>query len=494
MKIFLALFFFCFSLAFGSEPLEQKLSSSIRLGEGVKAGYLSLPKDKSIDNATYLYVKYALEEFHKQKVSFVLLDLDTPGGEVFSALKIAAELRKSDAENKIPVIAFVDDWALSAGALLAYSCRFIGTTSMGSMGAAEPVMISSDGRAETASEKMVSALRVEFAKTAEIYGRNPLIAEAMVDKDKVLVMRSGETVSLLEDAQIEKGDIVITTKGKLLTLDPVKMKELGVADFTVPAGDPLSGQVLLHAEPFFAKPIAWISYSNWKITFFSVLSHPFVSSLLVFCLMIGIYGAVQSQTFGLSAVLAISSLFFILLSTFAVKLVGSLEAISVGMGIVILIIDVFFFASGFLGGLGLILLLGGLIMMLLPSLGGEGFGPNFSEAGVFLSEWVYRLSVFLSAVLLGMVACIFLGRFFRRRNFFMKKMVLKETAESSEKKRPMPSGGSLGEAFSDLRPSGKVIIEGELYEAVTEGEFVVLGSKVVVLESLENRVIVKEIV
>ena len=64
--------------------------------EPAVAGYLSLSKDHSIDNTTYLYVKYALEDFRKQKVSFVLLDLDSPGGEVFSALRIVEELRKME--------------------------------------------------------------------------------------------------------------------------------------------------------------------------------------------------------------------------------------------------------------------------------------------------------------------------------------------------------------------------------------------------------------
>ena len=49
--------------------------------EGDKGGYLALSKEQAISNTTYLYIKYGLEEFRKEGVSFVLLDLDTPGGE-----------------------------------------------------------------------------------------------------------------------------------------------------------------------------------------------------------------------------------------------------------------------------------------------------------------------------------------------------------------------------------------------------------------------------
>ena len=116
--------------------LEQKLENTIHYDRSGKnpIGYLRLAKDAPIQDSTYLYVKFAIEEFKKLKVPFVVLDLDSPGGEVFAALKISSELKKLDTECHIPVIAFIDNWALSAGALLAYSCRYIAITTDASMG------------------------------------------------------------------------------------------------------------------------------------------------------------------------------------------------------------------------------------------------------------------------------------------------------------------------------------------------------------------------
>jgi membrane-bound ClpP family serine protease len=106
-----------------------------------KIGYLHLEKDHAIDSSTVLYVKFALDHFKKEGVKFVVLDLDTPGGEVFAAIKICEMLKNLDLQDKIPVIAYIDNWAISAGAMIAYSCRYIGITSSASMGAAEPILI-----------------------------------------------------------------------------------------------------------------------------------------------------------------------------------------------------------------------------------------------------------------------------------------------------------------------------------------------------------------
>ena len=459
------------------------------------AGYLHIPRDRSIDNSTYLYVKYALESFREAQVRFVLLDLNTPGGEVFAALRIAEELKKMDSEYHIPVVAFVDNWALSAGALLAYSCRFIGTVSEGSMGAAEPVTVSSDGKMETASEKMVSALRVEFAKAAEFYGRNPFIAEAMVDKDVALVFRNHEIVKLVDNTQIikegENPDLVINAQGKLLTLSAKQMQEFKVSDFVVP--DLLQGgQEKIRQEPFFQEAeIRWLSYHNWKIDFFAFLSHPFVASLLMMGLMIGLYGEIQHPGFGFSAALGLACLSLVLLSAFSTQLIGSLEIIIFLMGLILVVIDLFFIAGfGFVGVLGIFLFLAGLVAMLLPPL--QGFSWNPSEWGIQMSEWVYRLTLFLSVIFIFFAVVLPLSSFFFRRSAPFQRLVLQTPEESIGDPEILPELEAKGITFSALRPFGKVSIDDTLYEAETEGEFISPGSNIVVIAHQGKRVIVKE--
>ncbi len=250
-------------------------------------GYLYLESNKSIDQSTYIYVKYSLEDFKKKGVRFVILHLNTPGGEVLSSIKIANLLQKTDIKDGIPIVALIDDWAISAGAMLAYACRFIAVVPNAIMGAAEPVIARQDGQMESASEKVNSALRAQFASLANFYGRNPLIAEAMVDKDKVLVVRNHKILSLRSNDEIitsgPNPDTIITEKGKLLTLKSDEMSKLGIADFQIPLKNsyavsetdntakkwPAKGS-LVFSQPYLAKiPNAYlISLADWRITFF----------------------------------------------------------------------------------------------------------------------------------------------------------------------------------------------------------------------------------
>jgi membrane-bound ClpP family serine protease len=494
-RVFLALALCLSSFLFSSE----KRLADLDLKGSFSAGYLHIPRDRAIDQSTYLYVKYALESFREKNVRFVLLDLNTPGGEVFAALRVAEELQKMDREYHIPVIALIDNWALSAGALLAYSCRYIGAVKDASMGAAEPVIVSSDGKMETASEKMVSALRVEFAKAAESFGRNPLIAEAMVDKDVAVVLRKGKIVKLLDNSEIvTKGsgqDLVINPKGKLLTLNAKQLFEFKIAEFLLPSfvgGESISGAQKLFADPLFKEAeIHWISYSNWKIGFFAFLSHPFVSSLLMMGLMIGIYGEIQHPGFGFSALLALGCLGLILLSSFATELIGSLELIFLSIGLLLFLIEVFFLGGfGFLGGIGLLFFISGLIAVSLPPL--QEFSWQIDSWGILMQEWIYRLSLFLSVFLVFFFLVIPIGSFFFRKTRSFQRLVLKEPEEVFKKELLDVDDGEEGMTVSSLRPLGKVEVRGMSYEAETEGEFVSSHTKVEVVRKEGRKLIVRE--
>ena len=52
--------------------------------------------------------------------------------------------------------------------------------------------------------------------------------------------------------------------------------------------------------------------------------------------------------------------------------------------------------------------------------------------------------------------------------------------------------GKTGKAVSDLRPSGKVEIEDEWYDAQTDGEYLLKGEGVVVIEVKNSFVVVRK--
>lgn len=436
-----------------------------------KVGYLYLDKDHPIDSSTVLYVKFSLDHFLKEGVDCVVLDLDTPGGEVFAALKIAEMLKEFDVKENIPVVAYINNWAISAGAMLAYSCRFIGATNAASMGAAEPVMVEAGGQMSSASEKVNSALRSEFSNLAHFWKRNPDLAEAMVDKDVILVVRDGTILKLDEESHKLPSDKVITAKGKLLTLNAKQLKEYGVADFEAST---------LQDYPLF-QGAQFISYHNWKIDFFAILAHPAVASFLLMGLIFGIYLEFQQPGLIFPIVVAAMCLGLILLSKFSMETIHWLEAIMLAIGLGLVVLEIFILPTfGFGGVFGILLTVGGLVTLMLPHFDKIQFFPHWNLAAHAVIDQLAWIS---GTLIVGLIMMILMAR------RMVQKFVL--VGEQQIELISLPGQGSAGTAFTDLRPSGKVEIDGQVYEAITEGRFVARGNKIEVIRARAAYLIVK---
>ena len=500
-----------------NEELNHELRKYIKYSETGEnyVGYIHIGNERSIDQSTYIYMKFALKDFVEQGVSFVVLDLNTPGGEVLSALKIVDLLQKLDVQHKIPVVAFVNDWAVSAGAMLAYACRFIAVEPNSIMGAAEPVILGQKGEMVTASEKVNSALRAQFGTLASFYGRNPLIAEAMVDKDIVLVLRDHKIVRLNTIDEVRNTgahpDMLISGKGKLLTLNGQQMLDLGVADFMVPItpigmitdkewekGVWPASKNLVFQEPFFAQiPHAvMIDYHDWRVGFFTVLTHPVIASLLFIGLVIGLYIEINTPGFGVPGSIALGCLALILLSSFASHAINWIEIIILAVGLILLALELFVIPGfGITGILGIILTIIGLFALMLPGID----KLNFLEPETFRlvgETFVERLAWLFGGLVFAIIVIVLMARFFSDRYFRFSKLILKGEQEgyvSGIPKEMMPEVGALGETVTPLRPSGKVHIGDNMFDAMSQGDFVEKNTPVEVLKTEGSKVIVKAI-
>lgn len=491
------------------KTLEKSMRETIKFGEDPLVGYLSIGMEQPISQSTVIQVQFALDYFVKRKASCIVLHLNTPGGEVFSALKIAEMLQKVDIVNKIPVIAYVDNWAVSAGALLAYSCRYIVNTETAIMGAAEPIIQSGEAP-KPASEKINSALRAEFANTASFWKRNPNIAEAMVDKDIILVVRNYELVRLEHEKQIKESDRIISRKGKLLTLRAQEMYELAVSNAILSreasAGDEVANVEEWPADksPVFSLPYlkeqthaTMIAHNDWRISFFSFLTHPAVASLLFLGLLVGFYLEFNTPGFGLFGSIGLVCLFFILLTSFALHAVSLLEIIIIIVGLGLLAVELFFIPGfGWAGISGIVLTLGGLILLMLPSVG--SLDPlQFDSFLLIINAMMDRLLWIFGGIVVGIALIIVLAKFFSHRILNLSKLVLRGEMLSSEGFTAhghidLPDEGTMGESYSALRPSGKVKIGNHVYEAVSETGFIDAGKPISVRKKAGNRVVVRE--
>ncbi|MDE5750417.1 MAG: ATP-dependent Clp protease proteolytic subunit, partial [Duncaniella sp.] len=156
--------------------------SLLAIASGAQTRVYMLRLDDEIGSTTWHTTRQALAEAADEEPDLLLVHLNTYGGSVVHADSIRTALMRAP----WPTVAFVDNNAASAGALIALACDTVVMTPGASMGATT-VVNGTDGAAMP--DKYQSYMRAMMRSTAESHGRDsagqwrrdPIIAEAMVD-------------------------------------------------------------------------------------------------------------------------------------------------------------------------------------------------------------------------------------------------------------------------------------------------------------------------
>jgi membrane-bound ClpP family serine protease len=485
---------YCFSEM--PEKLEPKLEQYIKYNpEGVnKIGHIMInDRTSGISQSTWLYVKKALEYYKEQKPIFIILELNTPGGEVFAAQNISDALKEMDIQYNIPVVCYINNWAISAGAMLAYSCRFIGITKDASMGAVEPVFADGTGETKQATEKVNSAMRSDLANRARFFDRNANIAEAMVDKDIILVLRNSEFIKLDNENQILATDELISPKGKLLTLDSQQLMKYHVADFlvmptkTIPltemeieTGKWAADKSAIFHTLFFDKiPQAEIEEykPDWKTNFFIFLANPMVASALFLGMMIGFYLEFNMPGASLPGTIGFICLLLIILSSLSLEIGNVLELFLLIVGIAIIAVELFLLPTfGLLGFVGVICFLIGLFGLMLPGINAIDFDFDSQKLNAAAENFFQRLALLSATLVLALGIMALLSKYVFPSYTGFDRFVLKGNEQTNylavESSKTLPQVGTEGIVFATLRPAGKVMIDQNIYDAISPGNFI----------------------
>jgi membrane-bound serine protease (ClpP class) len=414
-----------------------------------------VPVEGIIDLGLAPFIKRVTDQAASDGAAAVVLEINTFGGRVDAAVLI----RDALLESKVPTVAFINKRAISAGALIALASEKIYMTDGATVGAALPVQGGSPGSApQPVEEKTISYLRKEFSATAEARGRPTRLAEAMVDPDVEIagVIAKGKLLTLTTDEAIEQKLI----DGKVADLEQM-LGTLG-----------LSGAELRTAE------------ESWAETIVRFLTNPVVSSLLITVGLLGVITEIRTPGFGWPGSIGLASLGLFFWGHWLVQLAGYEELLLFGLGVLLLVVEVFAFPGfGVIGALGVVSLLAGLALSLL--------GPG-STAGVIVSV----LTRLVMSLLVAVLAALALLRFLPRTPFG-RKLVLETgmTAEQGYVSAPEDEVNLLGlsgVAVSPLHPSGLASIEGRRIDVVSEGEYIDAGEPIVVIRVDGNRVVVRK--
>lgn len=395
------------------------------------------------------YIERALGEAREAGAPAAVLDLDTPGGRVDAAWEIIDAVRDAG----IPVYAYVNRRALSAGAMIALSAEGLYMRPGSTIGAATPVI----GEGRKASEKMVSAMRSEFRALAEERGFDPRIAEAMVD----------------EEVEVEG----VVEAGKLLTLTTEEAIELGVATAEVDDYPALLARIGL-AGANTVDPVP-----NWAERIVRFLTNPAVAPLLLSLGFLGLLIEIRTPTFGLAGAVGLGCLAAFFGARLIVNLAGTEELLLLGGGIVLLLVEAFVVPGfGVTGALGIVAVLGSAYMSML--------GRFPTTVDLVNTAGIIGLSIVLVAVL-AFVLFRHLPHSRSLSGVLLKSETSRDTGYLSAPERE-ELVGMIGVAATDLRPSGTAIIDDERVDVVTEGPWIEEGTRVVVLHAESYRHVVRE--
>ena len=409
-----------------------------------------------IDARSSRYTELALARAKEIGADYVLIEMDTYGG----ALDAADEIRTQILDFESPVYVFINKDAASAGALISIACDSIYMAPASSIGAA--TVVTQDG--EAAPDKYQSYMRSIMRSTAEAQGRNPRIAEAMVD----------------ETIEVDS----ISSEGKVITFSTSEAIKYGFCE----------GEVKGIDEIMRRSGIEEYELVEYKLDgadkIIDLFINPYISGILILVILGGIYFELQTPGVGFPLLAALVALVLYFTPYYLNGLADNWEIALFIVGVSLMALEIFLIPGfGVAGVAGIIFMVGSLMLIMLDN---DWFDFSFVAKGDALTAVFTTLLALVGAFIIMFVGGIKLteSRVFRR--VALQKTLNREDGYVANFKKE-PFLGKIGVSYTVLRPSGKVMIEDNLYDAYTRGEYIDQGQNIIVIAEEANSLKVKKV-
>ena len=397
-----------------------------------------------IDPRMHRYVDLALREAGDIKADIVIIEMDTYGGILTDAKEIVDKIM----HFKKPVWVFINSDAASAGALISIACDSIYMAPGASIGAATVV----DGEGQKAPDKYQSYMRSIMRATAEENGRDPRIAEGMVDEALEIegVKEKGQIITFSTSEALTHG----FCEARVESIDAI-LERNGIKNFTIHKFElGLSEKII------------------------SIVLNPFISSILILIIIAGIYFEMQTPGLGFAGLAALVALILYLVPYYLNGLAANWEIIAFFIGLALIAVEIFVLPGfGVAGIAGIVLTVGSLFLIMINN---DAFDFEF----VAMNDLLYALAAALGGTLGGMILLLVGGSKLPDTRFF-KHVALTDTQNRSEGYVSFQLSesvlGKRGTAETVLRPSGKVMIDGKMFDAYTRGDYIQKGQTVEVI-------------
>ncbi len=423
-------------------------SSIISFSQIEKVLVLNIKSD--INHKVTRYIQLGLEEAKAKNYNLVFVDMNTYGGFVTDADTIVANLLK----EKLPVYVYIDNNAGSAGSYIALACDSIFMAPGSVMGASTVV----NQQMEVMPEKVQSFMRSKMRTTAETNGRNPKIAEELVgiylhsDSAFVRVLTNKEAleVGFCEGVYESKTEIYKKYGFEKAQIDTY---ELGLTDKII-----------------------------------SFFLNPAVKSLLILLIFGGLYLEIKTPGIGVFASISFFSALLYFIPDYMHGLLAHWEILVFIIGLALVVLEIFVIPGfGLAGVLGIVFLFSSLLLSMIQNnvfdfdtVKGDHLNTAFQTVGIgFIG----------SIVLLFLTASLLLKS--KAFSKFTVQEIIDTKANTSVETR-FSLLQKEGVAYTVLRPSGKVKIDGTIYDATSRGDYINQNEKIIVIEDDKSSLKVKK--
>jgi membrane-bound serine protease (ClpP class) len=419
----------------------------------------------------------ALKNAEERQARVIILDINTPGGD----MEVMKEMIALVEASKVPVFAYVNKEAESAGAILSLATKRIFMAPGGSIGSALPITAGPNGVQALEGdikEKMLSYARSLVRSLAQQNGHSEDVAMAMVDP--AWEVRVGERV-VNDDQHL----LNLTSKEAVEIIPPWTKPLLAEAEITdVPAlarhlG--LENATIIPYEESAAERLARMICAIGPALLAIGLLLLYIEFKMPGVILPGIIGG---------ACLAVY--FF---GHHVAGLAGMEDILLVVAGLILIVVEVFVFPTvGALAVLGILCVAAGLVLGLIPHIPDI---PALPDLKVSVADYLYHAMLKLSLTGGIMLAGVWiLSKLLPKTPLYgalvlQKELTQKDGFVSHTASRYAELTGRTGNAVTLLRPAGIAEIGDERCDVVSSGEFIPAGARVRVIRVEGSRIVVE---
>ncbi|MEZ6047180.1 MAG: hypothetical protein R3C11_16690 [Planctomycetaceae bacterium] len=446
----------------------------------------------------------------KEGANIIIIEIDSPGGYLQTSIDLADKLSNLDS-NKILTVAYVPREAISGAAIVALGCDEIYMHRSAMLGDAGPIEIRDGQVFERAPEKIIGPIRAKLKELAHKKGRPSAVAEAMTDRKlSVFEVRNRETGQLWymtqEEIDSEGGKWIqgaqIPESGqqdndKLLTVEATRAHDLKLTEPPVADMDELRERLGIAANVEIM-PLEL----TWMDTLLFILNSPSAHFLLIVAGFVLIYVEANftSGFFGTLAGLCFLLFFW---SRFLGGTAGWLEVILFLFSVVLLLLEIFVLPGfGVFGITGVILLFTSLIMasMTLSEISWGETPDNLTQAS---NSFTLIAAALFTVVILAVGFNLLLPRIPFIRELTKPPAFENSPGHLADEPHLRPdlledSGNSgyverIAGTYSALRPAGKIILDNQVLNVVSNGAYIPPETEVEIIEQIGNHIVVQQV-